>query len=91
MQKKKKLDENAIKLIVKMSEGSVRDALSLLDRAILSNKGELLTYEQVQNIFGYTDKRLIHRFIKIILEGNEADVIKRYREIYRAGVEPNNF
>ena len=88
---KKKLDENAIKLIVKMSEGSVRDALSLLDRAILSNKGELLTYEQVQNIFGYTDKGSYIDLLKFILEGNEADVIKRYREIYRAGVEPNNF
>ena len=88
---KKKLEENAIKLIVKMSEGSVRDALSLLDRAILSNKGELLTYEQVQNIFGYTDKGSYIDLLKFILEGNEADVIKRYREIYRAGVEPNNF
>ena len=74
-----------------MSEGSVRDALSLLDRAILSNKGELLTYEQVQNIFGYTDKGSYIDLLKFILEGNEADVIKRYREIYRAGVEPNNF
>ena len=88
---KKKLEENAIKLIVKMSEGSVRDALSLLDRAILSNKGELLTYEQVQNIFGYTDKGSYIDLLKFILEGNEAEVIKRYREIYRAGVEPNNF
>ena len=88
---KKKLDENAIKLIVKMSEGSVRDALSLLDRAILSNKGDLLTYEQVQNIFGYTDKGSYIDLLKFILEGNEAEVIKRYREIYRAGVEPNNF
>ena len=88
---KKKLEENAIKLIVKMSEGSVRDALSLLDRAILSNKGDLLTYEQVQNIFGYTDKGSYIDLLKFILEGNEAEVIKRYREIYRAGVEPNNF
>ncbi len=88
---KKKLEENAIKLIVKMSEGSVRDALSLLDRAILSNNGELLTYEQVQKIFGYTDKSSYIDLLKLILEGNEADVIKRYREIYRAGVEPNSF
>ena len=86
--KEKKLEENAIKLIVKMSGQS---ALSLLDRAILSNKGDLLTYEQVQNIFGYTDKGSYIDLLKFILEGNEAEVIKRYREIYRAGVEPNNF
>ena len=88
---KKKLEENAIKLIVKMSEGSVRDALSLLDRAILSNNGDLLTYKQVQNIFGYTDKGSYIDLLKSILEGNEADVIKLYREIYKTGVEANNF
>ena len=71
------------KVIVKMSEGS-EEILSLLDRAILSNKGELLTYEQVQNIF-LSDKGSYIDLLKFILEGNEADVIKRYREIYRAG------
>ena len=47
----------ALKLIVKISEGSVRDALSLLDRALLSIDGEKeLDLNTAQKIFGYFDK-----------------------------------
>ena len=49
--------DEALKLIVKISEGSVRDALSLLDRALLSaNKGTELNLTAAQKIFGYFDK-----------------------------------
>ena len=52
-----KITDDALKLIVKISEGSVRDALSLLDRALLSldNKKEL-DLNNAQKIFGHFDK-----------------------------------
>ena len=54
---KGKVTDEALKLIVKISEGSVRDALSLLDRALLSlDKGKELDLNSAQKIFGYFDK-----------------------------------
>ena len=86
-----KVEDNAIKLIVKISEGSVRDALSLLDRAIISNENNLLTFENVQKIFGYTDKSSYINLLEHVFKGDEFSVIKHYRDIYNAGVNPNNF
>ena len=87
-----KASDDALKLIVKISEGSVRDALSLLDRALLSleNKNEL-DLKTAQKIFGYFDKsQLIDMFI-LILEGEEKKVMDIYRKIYDQGVDPKSF
>ena len=87
-----KVTDEALKLIVKISEGSVRDALSLLDRAILSlDSDKHLTLKDAQKIFGYFDKSQLIDLFKLILEGNEKEVIDIYREIYDQGVEPKIF
>ena len=87
-----KASDDALKLIVKISEGSVRDALSLLDRALLSLDGKKeLDLNAAQKIFGYFDKsQLIDLFI-LILNGNENDVIESYRKIYDQGIDPKIF
>ena len=52
-----KVTDEALKLIVKISEGSVRDALSLLDRALLTlDNNDELDLATTQKIFGYFDK-----------------------------------
>ena len=52
-----KVSDDAIRLIVKISEGSVRDALSLLDRGLISSSNdEELNLKNAQKIFGYFDK-----------------------------------
>ncbi len=87
-----KISDKALKLIVKISEGSVRDALSLLDRGLLStlDKDEL-TLDRAQKIFGFFDKsKLIELFI-FILEGNEPRTLELYRRIYDQGVDPKVF
>ena len=54
---KGKVTDDAIKLIVKISEGSVRDALSLLDRGLISNlEDDELDLKKAQKIYGYFDK-----------------------------------
>ncbi len=84
--------DEAIKLIVKISEGSVRDALSLLDRALLSlEKGKELDLSVAQKIFGYFDKSKLIDLINLILKGDENKVIESYRYIYDQGVEPKVF
>ena len=87
----KEIEDNALKLIVKISEGSVRDALSLLDRALISNSKNLLTLNEAQKIFGYTDKSSYIDLINIILKADETSVIKHYRNLYNLGVQPINF
>ena len=87
-----KASDEALRLIVKISEGSVRDALSLLDRALLSlDKGAELDLKAAQKIFGYFDKSQLIDLFKLIFEGNEKKVISIYRKIYDQGVEPKIF
>ena len=65
-----KASDEALKLIVKISEGSVRDALSLLDTALLTlDKDKELDLAAAQKIFGYFDKsQLINLFIEKDIE-----------------------
>ncbi|MBD1164719.1 DNA polymerase III subunit gamma/tau [Pelagibacterales bacterium SAG-MED13] len=86
------ISDEALKLIVKTSEGSVRDALSLLDRALLSlDKNIELDLNAAQKIFGFFDKSQLIELFELILEGNEEKVIHIYRNIYDQGVEPKIF
>ena len=86
------ISDDALKLIVKISEGSVRDSLSLLDRGLLSNSdNEELSLEKAQQIFGFFDKSKLIEMFKFIFEGNEAKVIDIYRKIYDQGVDPKVF
>ena len=87
-----KVTDDALKLIVKISEGSVRDALSLLDRALLSLDDNIeLDLHAAQKIFGYFDKSQLIDLFQLILNGEENKVINIYRKIYDQGVEPKVF
>ncbi len=87
-----KISDDALKLIIKISEGSVRDALSLLDRALLSlNNDEELDLKTIQKIFGYFDKSQLIDLFELILKGEEKKVIDVYRKIFDQGVEPKVF
>ena len=89
---KGQISDEALKLIVKISEGSVRDALSLLDRAMLANLKDVeLDLKSAQKIFGCFDKIFLINLFKNLFDGNEKEVIKIYRSIYDQGVEPKNF
>ena len=87
-----KISDDALKLIVKISEGSVRDALSLLDRALLTlNSNTELDLKSAQKIFGFFDKSQLIDLFEFILKGDEEKVIEIYRKIYDQGVEPKIF
>ncbi len=87
-----KVSDEALRLIVKISEGSVRDALSLLDRGLLTlEKNKELDLDKAQKIFGYFDKSQLIDIMEFILEGDEKKVIEMYRKIYDQGVEPKVF
>ncbi len=87
-----KATDDAIKLIVKISEGSVRDALSLLDRGLLSlEKNKELDLSAAQKIFGYFDKSQLIEIFRLVLQGEEKKVIDIYRKIFDQGIEPKVF
>ena len=89
---KGKIKDEALKLIVKISEGSVRDALSLLDRALLSqNEKSEINLKEAQKIFGFFDKSYLINLFKFLFKGDEKEVINIYRSIYNQGVEPKLF
>jgi len=89
---KGKASDDAIRLIVKISEGSVRDALSLLDRGLLAlNGNKELDLNEAQKIFGYFDKAQLIEIFELILQGDEKKVVEKYRKIYDQGVEPKVF
>jgi len=89
---KGKIKDEALKLIVKISEGSVRDALSLLDRALLSqNEKSEIDLKEAQKIFGFFDKSYLINLFKFLFKGDEKEVINIYRSIYNQGVEPKVF
>ena len=92
MKENSKVSEEALKLIIKISEGSVRDALSLLDRGLLStSKKEELSIDKAQKIFGFFDKSKLIELFNFILDGNETNTLELYRKIYDQGVDPKVF
>ncbi len=89
---KAKLNDDVIKLITKISEGSVRDALSLLDRAIISkSEGKELTFSDALKIFGYFDKSYLIEIFEHLFNGREKNLIESYKSIYESGVEAKIF
>ena len=87
-----KISNDAIKLIVKLSEGSVRDSLSLLDRAMLiENDGKEIDLKTAQKTFGYFEKSIIIDLIEHLIDGSEKNVLNLYKNIYNSGIEPKIF
>ena len=93
LKEKGKITEGALKLIVKISEGSVRDSLSLLDRALITClfKNKELDLNTAQRIFGYFDKSHLIELFNLIFQGQKKLVIEKYRNISDQGVDPKIF
>ena len=89
---KGKLNDDVLKLITKISEGSVRDALSLLDRALIaSTEDKELDLSKALKIYGYFDKSYLIELFEHLLNGNEKEIIESYKLIYDSGVEAKIF
>ena len=79
-----KIDQGAISLIVRVSEGSARDGLSLLDQS-LNNQNENISANSVTNMLGLADRGSIFELIEKILEGNAPASLAIYNKIYQSG------
>jgi len=88
-----KITDNALKLIAKASEGSVRDSLSLLDRALISYH---ISEEEVDEIFvrkmlGIADKSKILQILEHIFLGDQKKSIELLRNLIEEGIDTTNF
>jgi DNA polymerase-3 subunit gamma/tau len=76
-------EELALELISKMSEGSVRDSLSLLDQALASNNHQkFLSSNLVEKMLGLNDKMKIIELFEALLGGDFSASMKIFSEIY---------
>lgn len=76
-------EKQALELIAKMSEGSVRDSLSLLDQALASNgHDKSLSYEVVEKMLGLSDRGQVIGLFENILLGDFQASLKSFSEFY---------
>jgi DNA polymerase III subunit gamma/tau len=91
---KGKISKEAIKLIARTSEGSVRDSISLLDRALISqtiDEDKEIDEMNVRQMLGLADKSKIISLFKEILTGNEKEALKYLNELISDGIDAKIF
>ena len=90
---KGKISSEALKLIAKVAGGSVRDSLSLLDRALVNQQ---VINKEIDEIFvrkmlGIADRTKIVELLNSIFHGDQKIAIKNLRLMFDEGLEPENF
>jgi DNA polymerase-3 subunit gamma/tau len=77
----------ALALIARAAEGSVRDGLSLLDQAIAHGAGEVGA-EQVRDMLGLADRGRVVDLFELVMRGETAAALAALRAQYDAGADP---
>lgn len=83
--------DKAIRYIAKAGDGSMRDAISLLDRCIAFYLGQELTYDKVLDVLGAVDSQVFGQMLRLIAERNIAGLIATLEEMMIQGREPGQF
>jgi len=87
------ISDSALQLIARASEGSVRDAISLLDRALISQSinNNQIQEQDIRLMLGLADRSKLITLFKEILSGNQKEAIKHLRELIDSGLDAKNF
>lgn len=80
-------EERALRYVAKAGDGSMRDALSLLDQCIAFHLGEKLTYENVLDVLGAVDTEVFSRLLRCVIRQNTAGAIQVLDELVDEGRE----
>jgi len=88
-----KISDGALKLIAKAAEGSVRDSLSLLDRALVSQSvdGKKIDETFIRQMLGIADRSKLLELLTTVFEGDQKKSVEKIRELINEGIEPVNF
>lgn len=87
---KAKINEKALMLIAKASEGSVRDALSILDQAISTFNvlGKEITETSIRTMLGIADRSRIIDLVRFVIDGDKEKALAEAQEIFDLGADP---
>ena len=80
------IDDDAISLLVRAGDGSVRDSLSLLDQAIINNN-TTVSVDTVTNMLGLADKGKIYELLGHIAKGEASESLALFRNLYNSGAD----
>ena len=80
-------EQDALELIARAADGSVRDGLSLLDQAIALGDNKV-TEEQVKDMLGMADQALITDLLEHTLKGQPAEALAIMEDLYSKGADP---
>ncbi|MDF2544695.1 MAG: hypothetical protein K0S47_4413 [Herbinix sp.] len=84
-------EEKALRFIARAADGSMRDALSLLDQCISYYLGETLTYDKVLEVLGAVDTEVFTKLLRQIREQSVIGCIQMLEEIETSGRELGQF
>ena len=94
LKEKGNITDDAIKLIARTSEGSVRDSISLLDRALISqsiNENKPINEKNVRLMLGLADKSKVISLLNEIFSGNENEALNYLKLLIEDGLDAKNF
>ena len=86
IEEKIKIDQEALNLIVRSADGSMRDGLSLLDQAI-ANENDNITATSIIKMLGLANREGVFDLLESIFNGDAPKAIKIYNSIYEAGAD----
>ena len=84
-------EERAVRYVAKAADGSMRDALSLLDQCIAFYLGESLTYDKVLNVLGTVDTEVFSQLLRRVIVQDAAGSIRILEELVVKGKEMGQF
>ncbi|HEX4740652.1 MAG TPA: DNA polymerase III subunit gamma/tau [Caulobacteraceae bacterium] len=83
------IEPDALTLIARAAEGSVRDAQSLLDQALVqAGDGERVSADAVRDMLGLSDRSLTIALLETIAQGQGGPAIAAFRELHALGADP---
>jgi DNA polymerase-3 subunit gamma/tau len=87
------ISDSAIQLVARASEGSVRDAISLLDRALVSQSiyNKEIQDQDIRQMLGLADRSKLILLFKNVLTGNQIEAINHLKEMINNGLDAKNF
>lgn len=85
------VEEKALRYIAKTADGSMRDALSLLDQCIAFHFGEELTYDKVLDVLGAVDTEVFGRLLHHMIDHDVTACVSLLEEVVMQGRELTQF
>ncbi|MFN6981770.1 MAG: DNA polymerase III subunit gamma/tau, partial [Brevundimonas sp.] len=84
-----KIEQDALALISRAAEGSVRDGLSLLDQALVqAERGQMVKTETVRDMLGLADRSQTIALFESVMAGRTPEALENFRTLYGFGADP---